>query len=146
MEATLSSNVVRIGAMELRFRVDETQSDGSLVMFEFAVPPRARVPAPHYHEAADEAVFGLEGTLTTTVAGRAHAVGPGDVVFIPRGQVHHHANLHDTATARALIVITPGTIGRRYFEEIAEATNDRAGPPYLERLMAIMRRHGLDPA
>ena len=139
-----SPRLVRIGALELHFRVDETDGAGDLVMFEFVVPPKARVPVPHYHKSADEAVYGLEGTLTTTVAGHAHAVGPGDVVFIPRGQVHHHANPDETM-ARALIVITPGRIGRRYFEEMAAALN-RPAPPDPAQMAAIMRRHGLVPA
>jgi quercetin dioxygenase-like cupin family protein len=136
--------VVRIGALDLRFLVDETQGSGDLVMFEFAVPANARVPAPHYHRDVDEAVYGLEGTLTTTVDGQRHAVRRGDVVLIPRGAVHHHENLHE-GTARALVVLTPGSIGRRYFEEMAEAVNV-PGKPDPARVQEIMRRHGLIPA
>lgn len=133
--------VVRIGAMTLRFRVDETQGSGDLVMFEFDVPPKARVPAAHYHRDVDEAVYGLAGTLTTTIAGVKHDVGPGDVVFIPRGAVHIHENLHDT-TARTLVVLTPGSIGRRYFEEIAAAAAAPGGADPA-RMKEIMARHGL---
>ena len=137
------SNVVRVGALELTFHVDENDGSGDLVMFEMRIPPDARVPAPHYHEAVDEAVFGLEGELTTTVDGSAHCVSHGDVVFIPRGSVHQHENL-GTEAVRALVVLTPGSIGRRYFEEIADAVN---GPqkPDLERVQAVMLRHGLVP-
>ena len=144
MNSPKPSGTVRIGAMELHFRVDETDGAGDVVMFEFVVPPKARVPAPHYHESADEIVYGLDGTLTTTLDGEIHEVQKGDVVFVPRGRVHHHANPHDE-TARALIVIAPGTIGRRYFEEVAEAVNI-PGPPDLARLKDIMLRHGLVPA
>ncbi len=143
MEAS-SGKVVRIEAMELRFLVDEAQGSGDLVMFEFAVPAAARVPAPHLHRDVDEAVYGLEGTLTTMVDGRRHEVRPGDVVFVPRGSVHHHENLH-AGTARALVVLTPGSIGRRYFEEVAEAVNV-PGKPDPARVREIMLRHGLVPA
>ena len=143
MEAS-SGNVVRIGAMELRFLVDETQGSGDLVMFDFAVPANARVPAPHYHRDVNEAVYGLEGTLTVTVDGRKQEVRPGDVAFIPRGGVHHHENLHP-GTARVLIVLTPGSIGRRYFEEVAEAVNV-PGKPDPARVSEVMLRHGLIPA
>jgi quercetin dioxygenase-like cupin family protein len=136
--------VVRMGALELTFLVDETDGQGELVMFEFTVPPEARVPAPHYHREVDEAVYGLEGTLTTTVDGAAREVRRGDVVFIPRGVVHHHANRH-AETARALIVLTPGSIGRRYFEEMAAAVAVPGGPDPAV-LQAIMLRHGLVPA
>ncbi|MBW6400915.1 cupin domain-containing protein [Roseomonas sp. HJA6] len=144
MEAQTAPRTVRIGALELHFHVDETDGAGDVVMFDFVVPPNARVPAPHYHEACDEIVYGLDGIMTTTRAGVVHEVRKGDVVFIPRGIVHHHTNLHDEI-ARALIVIAPGTIGRRYFEEMAEAIS-QPGPPDMARLKEIMLRHGLVPA
>ncbi|GGJ14829.1 cupin domain-containing protein [Neoroseomonas lacus] len=144
MEVQTAPRIVRIGALELRFHVDETDGAGDVVMFEFIVPPKARVPVPHFHESCDEIVHGLDGTMTTTLDGRAHEVRKGDVVFVPRGKVHHHANLHED-TARAMIVIAPGTIGRRYFEEMAEAVS-QPGPPDMTRMQDIMRRHGLVPA
>ena len=44
-----------------------------------------------------------------------------------------------------MIVIAPGTIGRRYFEEIAEVVS-QPGPPDMARMQDVMRRHGLVPA
>ena len=140
----ISSNTVRIGDLDLRFLVDETQGSGDLVMFEFTVPPQARVPAPHFHRDVDEVVYGLEGTLTMTLDGDRRELHSGEVIFIPRGSVHHHENLHEQA-ARALVVLTPGSIGRRYFEEIAEAVNV-PGKPDLAQVREIMLRHGLIPA
>jgi quercetin dioxygenase-like cupin family protein len=140
MDRATADDTVRIGTMELRFRVETPE----LVMFDFAVPSGAKVPAPHYHESVDEAVYGLEGTMTTMVGGVRHEVRAGDVAYIPRGVVHHHANLHGD-TAKALIVMTPGTIHRGYFEEVAEVLSG-GGKPDIERLMGIMRRYGLVPA
>jgi quercetin dioxygenase-like cupin family protein len=146
MEAAVTTEptALRIGGMELRFLVDETQGAGDMVMFEFDVAPQARVPAPHYHERVDEAVYGLSGTLTVTVDGTRREVRQGDVAFIPRGAVHHHENLHGEV-ARVLIVLTPGSIGRRYFEEIAAAVSG-PGKPDPAQMQEIMLRHGLIPA
>ena len=143
MEA-VGGHVVRIGALELRFLVDETQGSGGLVMFEFVVPPNAQVPALHHHREVDEVVDALEGTVTTTLDGAKHELSRGDCLFVPRGSVHTHENLHSD-TARALIVMTPGSIGRRYFEEVAEQVNV-PGKPDLARVKEIMLRHGLVPA
>lgn len=143
MEAQ-SSNVVRIGALELRFLVDETQGSGSMVMFEFVVPANARVPAPHHHRDVDEVVYALEGTITTTLDGQKHELRKGETLIVPRGSVHTHENLYSD-TARALIVMTPGTIGRRYFEEVAQEVNV-PGKPDLTKVKDIMIRHGLVPA
>jgi hypothetical protein len=65
-------------------------------------------------------------------------------VFIPRGFVHTHENLH-VETARVLITMTPGLIGRRYFEEIAAAMNV-VGKPDIEHVKEIMLLYGLVPA
>ena len=133
-------DIVRIGELELHFRV----MDPSATVFEFIVPSHARVPAPHYHQEADEILYGIEGTLTVTVNGEIQELTAGDVVFIPRGSVHHHENLHESVS-RTLAVMTPGTIGRGYFEEIAEVINV-PGKPDLTKAREIMLRHGLVPA
>jgi len=132
---------VQIGAMELRFHVDENDGSGDLVMFEFMVPPGARVPEPHYHEAVDEVIYGVQGTMTTMRDGERHEIRPGDSLLIRRGQVHHHANVGEVS-ARAMVVLNPGTIGRKYFEEIAEVVNV-PGKPDLAKVREIMARHGL---
>jgi len=102
------------------------------------------VPAPHYHREVDEVIYGLEGTLTTTIDGETHELNAGNALFIPRGKVHHHENLHPQ-TVRALTVLTPGSIGRRYFEEMAEVVNV-PGKPDLAKVKQTMLRHGLVPA
>jgi len=140
----MADDLVRIGALELRFLVDGTQGDGGLVMFEFIVPPGARVPAPHYHRDVDEAIYAISGTVTSTLDGKKHELKPGGSLFVPRGGVHTHENFH-AEVAKTLIVMTPGLIRRRYFEEIAEAVNV-PGKPDPARLREIMLRHGLVPA
>lgn len=139
-----TTDTVRIGGIELRFLVDETQGSGDLVIFEMTVHPNARVPVAHYHREVDEIVYGLSGALTTTVDGRKREVRAGESVLIPRGAVHHHENLGGE-TSRTLFVLNPGSIGRAYFEEIAEAVSG-PGKPDPARLKEIMLRHGLVPA
>jgi quercetin dioxygenase-like cupin family protein len=135
---------IRIGDLELKFLIDEKHGEGNVIAFEFKVPPNARVPAPHYHKLVDETVYGLEGVLTTTLDGKTVEIMPGDCLFIPRGAVHHHAN-PKAEMARVLCFLTPGSIGRRYFEEIAEVVNV-PGKPDLAKVKDIMLRHGLVPA
>ena len=139
-----NGDVVKIGGFELRFLVDETQSSGNVVVFEFAIPPNGRVPAAHYHKDVDEVVYGLEGTMTSTLGDKKYELRNGDSLFIPRGSVHTHENF-GTDTAKALAVLTPGSIGRKYFEEIGEAVNV-PGKPDIEKIKEIMLRHGLVPA
>jgi quercetin dioxygenase-like cupin family protein len=135
---------LRIGALELKFLVDDKKTDGKAMMFEMTVPEKARVPAPHHHRDVDEFVYGLDGTLTMSVNGVTHELNAGDSLFVPRGVVHHFQNLH-SGNARVLSVLTPGSIGTAYFEELADVVN-AGGPPDLAKVQDIMLRHGLVPA
>ena len=144
MEPTAGADVIRVGQIEIQFRLQAGHTAGSLAMFEFLVPAGARVPVPHSHDAFDETVYGLAGVTTWVLDGQQVRVGPGDIVFIPRGHVHHFANL-ETQDARGLSVIVPGLLGPEHFREIAEVL-DAGGPPNVQRIMDVMRRHGLRPA
>jgi len=143
MNPTLLGELIRVGPIEVRFRLEAAQTGGSLTMFEFLVPRGVRVPAPHSHEAFEETVYGLEGVNCWTVDGRKVEVGPADVLFIRRGSVHQFVNL-GTVDSRTLSVITPGLLGPDYFRELGEVVNG-GGPPDLRQVMAVMQRHGLRP-
>jgi quercetin dioxygenase-like cupin family protein len=139
-----TEEVIKLGQVEIRFFVNGSDSSGSLDVFEFSVPPAAKVPEAHFHEAVDEFLYGVEGTLTVTVGDRRCEIGPGDRCFVPRGIVHHFINLH-AAPARVLAVWSPALIGPQFFRECAAVVN-AGGPPDLATLKAIMIAHGLVPA
>ena len=136
---------IKVGEMAIRFLLEGEQSDGSVAMFEFDVPAGSKVPAPHSHDGYEETIYGLEGTLVWTLEGESHEVGPGEVLCIPRGAVHHFANTGDL-DAKALAIVTPGILGPDYFREVAAVLDASAGgPPDLAAIGAVMRRHGLTP-
>lgn len=134
---------IRIGALELNFLVDGEDTDGTLVQFEMIVPPNVKVPAPHYHVAVDENLYMLEGTLTQTIGTEVRQMKPGDHCFIKRGVVHGFNNLGDEP-ARVLCTLSPALIGPPYFREVAALIN-AGGPPDIEKLVSIMKTHGLEP-
>jgi quercetin dioxygenase-like cupin family protein len=134
---------ITIGGLTLEFLHSKDDTAGSLDLFRMTVQANAKVPAPHYHESWDEAVYGLSGTLTFRIDGRDVAVGPGESVFIRRGVVHGFRN--DTqAAASCLSVLTPG-LGPAYFRELAALLSSGA-PPDPAKVKAIMQRYGLVPA
>jgi quercetin dioxygenase-like cupin family protein len=137
---------IRIGQLEIRFLLEGTATGGSLAMFEFDVPANARVPIAHSHDAYEETIYGLKGTLTWTVDRQVHDVGRGELLCIPRGAVHRFDNTSG-ADATMLAVVTPGVLSPDYFRELAALVNAAAGgPPNLAALADVMRRHGLTPA
>ena len=137
---------IRIGQLAIRFLVEGEESGGSVAVFEFDVPAGARVPIPHSHDGYEETIYGLEGVLTWTVEGEPIDVGPGDVLCIRRGAVHHFDNGGDV-DATALAIVTPGVLGPDYFRDLAAIVAAAAGgPPDLAAIAETMRRHGLTPA
>jgi quercetin dioxygenase-like cupin family protein len=137
---------IQVGEVAVRFLVEGSRSGGSVSVFEFDVPAGARVPVAHSHDGYEETIYGLEGTLTWTIEGTPVEVGPGEVVCIPRGAVHRFDNAHD-ADATGLAIVTPGVLGADYFREAAAVLDAAAGgPPDLQAIGAVMRRHGLTPA
>ncbi len=137
---------IRIGQLEIRFLLEGAATGGSLAMFEFDVPANARVPIAHSHDAYEETIYGLKGTLTWTVDGQVHNVGRGEVLCIPRGAIHRFDNT-SSADSTMLAVVTPGVLSPDYFRELAALVNAAAGgPPNLTAIADVMRRHGLTPA
>ena len=140
--ATSTREEIRVGPLAIRFLIEAEESGGSVAVFEFDVPAGAKVAAAHSHDGSEETIYGLEGVLTWTVDGVPVDVGPGEVLYIPRGAVHQFDNTHGI-DAKALSIVTPG-VGPDYFREVAAILDAAAGgPPDFSALGEVMRRHGL---
>ena len=138
-----SKEIVKFGGMEVHFCLDAPETNYQITMFKVVVMPNTRMPAPHYHESFDETVYGLKGTTTFTVAGSPVEIGEGDGLFIPRGVVHGFEN-KTQEIIEFLAIVNPGVFRPVYFKEIAEIIN-AGGPPDMQKLWAVMQRHGLVP-
>ncbi len=139
----MKKETIKVGQVIIDFLLEAADTNGSAAMFEFTVPVGAKVPVPHYHEHYDETIYGLSGTLTFTVEGKAIDIRPGETCFIPRGAVHGFDNLKQ-ADAKGLAVITPALLGPIFFKEVAEVLN-AGGAPDHQKLGMIMKKHGLVP-
>jgi quercetin dioxygenase-like cupin family protein len=145
---SMTAEEITIGELEIRFLLEGAESGGSAALFEFTVPASARVPVAHSHDAYEETIYGLEGTLTWTIDGERREVGPGGVLCIRRGAVHRFEN-EGEVDARVLAVVTPALLGPEYFREIAAVVDEAVAvgsPPDPARLGEVMMRHGLTPA
>jgi quercetin dioxygenase-like cupin family protein len=138
---TMKNEIIRIGQIGIRFLLEAAESNGSVAMFEFTVPAGAKVPLPHSHRHYDETIYGVAGVITFTVDGKVVDIGPGESCFIPRGAVHGFNNLKQT-DAKALALVTPALIGPAFFQETAAIVNT-GGPPDIEKLKAVLAKHGL---
>ena len=142
-----SDETIRLGPLGVRFLITGEDANDSVALFELTVPASQRLAAPaHSHDHYEETVYGIEGVLTWTVAGKLVDLGPGQALCIPRGAVHRFDN-NGSEHAKALCVVTPAAIGPQYFREIADVMKAAAGgPPDRVKLAEIMSRHGLTPA
>jgi quercetin dioxygenase-like cupin family protein len=140
----MKNEIIRVGQIGIRFLLEAADTNGSVAMFEFTVPVGAKMPQPHYHKSYDETIYGVEGVVTFTVEGKTVDIGPGESCFIPRGAVHGFNNLKQT-DVKALAVITPALLSPEFFKEAAAIVN-AGGPPDLEKVKAVMAKHGLVPA
>jgi len=62
---------------------------------EARLPPGAST-TPHYHLAAEEIYYILEGSGSMQVAGEARSIIPGDAIAIPPGATHQVTNTGST--------------------------------------------------
>jgi quercetin dioxygenase-like cupin family protein len=140
------SEVIRVGALGIRFLVESDDSNGSAAVFECEVPTGAGPPAPHSHDAYEETIYGLAGITTWTVEGRVTEIGPGEAICIRRGEVHHFDN-RAGENAKFLAVVSPGVLGPEFFREMGAVVAAATGAPAdRRRIGEVMRRHGLTPA
>jgi quercetin dioxygenase-like cupin family protein len=135
------AEIIQVGQIEIRFLLESADTNGAVAMFEFTVPAGAKVPVPHSHQHYDETIYGVAGVVTFTVEGKPVDISPGGSCFIPRGAVHGFNNLKQT-DAKALAIVTPALIGPDYFKKTAAIVN-AGGPPDIERIKAVMAKHGL---
>jgi quercetin dioxygenase-like cupin family protein len=78
----------------------------------------------HMHEHEDETVVLLEGAATFWVGDQTFEVGPGDIVFMPRGVPHRHRV--DSDELHALLLVTPGAMEGYYRALIRQAEGNGA--------------------
>jgi quercetin dioxygenase-like cupin family protein len=130
------------GLYELKAGADETGGTSSI--FEMTLPAGAG-PPPHTHPGG-EAVYVLEGNIRYHIGDDVHEGAPGSFFYIPEGTWE---NFEPTTDVRLLVIYTPGGM-EEFFEEAGERAPTHElpppleGPPDVERLIAIGRKHGLD--
>src|SRR5215208_7026388 len=154
---TDSQATIQVGALGIRFLVEAADSNGSVSVFECAVPAGTRMPAPHSHDAFEETIYGVEGVTSWTVDGRAVEISVGDAFCVPRGAVHgfQNASAEDAKSwrSRAPESWAPTTSARsmRSWHRVATARPIRprssrscagTGSPRRRRLRACFTKRG----
>jgi quercetin dioxygenase-like cupin family protein len=93
-------------------------------------------PAPHIHEAEEEAFYVLEGEEVFRIGTEEITLGVGGFALVPRGTVHTHSNRGDRPS-RTLVIFSPSGM-ERFFAERA-ALQARGGSA--DELAALRERY-----
>jgi quercetin dioxygenase-like cupin family protein len=133
---------IHLGPITVTFSVDAEMSNGTATVSRCDVPNGQGIPVPHFHDAFEETIYGIEGVTTFVIDGETVPVSPGDTLCIRRGQVHRF--MADDGDAAFLAIATPGVFGEAYFLELADVLS-AGGPPDPQAMGAVMLRHGLTP-
>ena len=105
------------GEVTILLRISSEASGGAFSLFE-EVPPLVDTPL-HVHRDEDELFYILEGEHVIRVGDEEHTVGPGGVVFAPRGIPHSQQRVV-TGEGRELVLMTPGGF-EGFFRELSRA-------------------------
>lgn len=121
-------------------------TEGRYSFFEARHNPGGGVPL-HYHKDDEESFYVVEGTYEFRAGDNLVVTGPGDYLFVPRPALHSFFNIGDTV-GRVIVVLSPGGIHERFFEEIGEPIADLTNPPPPtppdpERFAAALDRYGI---
>lgn len=122
----------------VRVLLDGRTSNGALSVLDCS-----HVPGPsdrHVHADSDKAAFVLDGRYLFRVDGKDIQVGPGALVFIPRGVAHDFVVGPDGG--RVLFVFSPGGVDE-YFRALSALAGDDAAALDIGELR---RRHHIEPA
>lgn len=137
------------GGQLLTYKITADQTGGAYSLFEGTVPPQEGEP-PHIHHREDESFYVVEGEFEFSRDGETFEVGPGSLVYVPRGSLHAFRNVGE-GKGRLLLGQTPGGLHERFFEEVGEEAMDRATPPAAvssnpRDLVAVAARYGTEIA
>lgn len=147
MSSSLSPAIVQPGAgkvlrafgEEVTIRLTGEQTGGKLTLWTEITQPGGG-PPPHYHTSEDEWFVVEEGRVGFFANDAWQELGPGGVLFMPRGVVHAFKNVGETPS-RMTISTSPSGF-ETYFARCTEEFTKPGGPD-MARIVAISAEHGI---
>lgn len=132
----------KIGRMSMTFKTTATEGWNGYTVCE-AIEPAESGAGFHRHATYDETFIICEGNYDFRLGEQRLKLGPGDVVFVPRGTAHGFVST-GPEIGRQIIISSPAGI---FDAMIAEVTMLDTGSPTRqasEEAKAIATRYGLE--
>src|SRR3989442_13183744 len=119
-------NTYKLGRMTLTFKTTAADNAGAYTLCEAIEPPQSGAGL-HHHPTYDETHIICEGRYQCQLGDKLIELGPGDMVFAPRGTAHSIKSI-GPQTGRELIISSPGGIFDAFIDEVAASMTDSGGP------------------
>jgi quercetin dioxygenase-like cupin family protein len=115
--AEADAEQIRPFGIDMKVLIGGEHTGGKLSAVVAEIKP-GEGPPPHLHRDREEFFYVLEGQYELGVGGEESVIGPGTMVFVPRGTVHTFKNI-SASNGRLLEWTIPGDNGD-YFRAIHE--------------------------
>lgn len=118
--------VYKVGRITMTFKTTAEHNSGGYTLCE-AIEPPASGAELHRHPTFDETFIICEGHYEFQLDETMLNLGPGDVVFVPRGTRHCFKSI-GPEIGRQLIISSPGGIFDAFIAEVATSMVDSGSP------------------
>ena len=125
--ASLEGRTYQLGRLTVTFKTTAEDTAGAYTLCE-SFEPAGWSAALHRHPTYDETHIICEGRYECQLGERRLELGPGEMMFAPRGTPHSIKVLGPEA-GRELIVSSPGGVFEAFIHEAATGLSQGAGAP-----------------
>ena len=132
----------KLGRMTMTFKTTAEQGWNAYTVCEAIEPPESGAGL-HRHPTYDETFIICEGHYVFQLDDRMLDLGPGDVVFVPRGTPHSFV-CKGPGTGRQLIISSPGGIFDAMIAEISLLDTGSPTRQASDEAKSIATRYGLE--
>jgi mannose-6-phosphate isomerase-like protein (cupin superfamily) len=135
----------QLGRMTLTFKTTAADNAGAYTLCETIEPPDSGAGL-HRHSTYDETHIICAGRFECRLGDRMLELGPGDMMFAPRGTPHSIKSL-GPETGRELIISSPGGIFDAFVDEVVTsmtASGSPSQPGPATDFRAIAAKYGIE--
>ena len=125
--------------IEMIPKLTAEDTHGAFSLIEQHVAPFAGSP-PHVCHREDKTVMVLEGQFEMLLGESIQQVGPGAIVYVPRGALHHFRN-NGASAGRLMVAVSPGG-HERFLRDLSDVMNGIAPDPM--HIADVCRAHAIE--